>query len=89
MTWQPIATAPKDQRVLLYYPQRLFGVVCGSWQSEEYARKPRPHWSNDRSHVHGVMATREIQPTHWMALPNAPDHDNPGWSDPLQAEKSP
>jgi hypothetical protein len=71
MTWQPIATAPKDRRVLLYYP-RLFGVVCGSWQVEEYARKPRPHWSNDRSHIHGVMASREIQPTHWMDLPDAP-----------------
>ena len=82
-TWQPIDTAPKDQRVLLYYPQRLFGVVCGSWQSEEYVMRPRPHWSNDRSHVHGAMATREHQPTHWMALPDAPDHTNPGRSDPL------
>ena len=89
MTWQTIDTAPKDQRVLLYYPQRIFGVVCGSWQTEDHARKPRPHWRNDSSHLLGIHATRQIQPTHWMALPNAPAHANPGWSDPLQAEKSP
>jgi hypothetical protein len=89
MTWQPIDTAPKDQRVLLYYPQQIFGVVCGSWQTEEYVRKPRPHWRNDSSHLLGIHATRQIQPTHWMALPNAPAQANPGWSDPLQAEKAP
>ena len=72
LAWQPIATAPKDRRVLLYYPQPVFDVVCGSWQAEEYATKPRPHWSNDRHHLYGVHATREIQPTHWMALPDAP-----------------
>jgi hypothetical protein len=72
MTWQPIATAPKDRRVLLYYPQRFPGVVCGSWQSEEFASYPKPHWVNDRSHIHGVLNTRAIQPTHWMDLPDAP-----------------
>ena len=76
LTWQPIDTAPKDQRVLLYYPQRFPGVVCGVWQDEEYARKPQPHWTNDRSHIHGVYASRRIQPTHWMALPDAPAHNS-------------
>ncbi len=77
MTWQPIDTAHKDQRVLLYYPQKIFDVVCGSWQTEKHARKPRPHWRNDSSHILGIHANRQIQPTHWMALPNDPAHDNP------------
>ena len=76
LAWQSIDTAPKDRRVLLYYPQRFPGVVCGVWQDEEYARKPQPHWTNDRSHIHGVYASRKIQPTHWMALPDAPAHNS-------------
>jgi len=72
MTWQPIATAPKDRRVLLYYPQRFPCVVCGFWETDEYATKPRPHWRNDRSRIHGILATRAIQPSHWMELPDAP-----------------
>jgi hypothetical protein len=72
MTWQPIATAPKDRRVLLYYPQRFPGVVCGVWQEEEFARCPKPHWVNDRSRIPGILDTRAIQPTHWMDLPDAP-----------------
>jgi hypothetical protein len=86
LAWQPIDTAPKDRRVLLYYPQRFPGVVCGFWEAEEYAKKPRPHWRNDKSHMHVVHAIRDNQPTHWMALPDAPSHDNPGWSDPLEAQ---
>ena len=75
MTWQPIATAPKDRRVLLYYPQQFPGVVCGVWQEGEFAlfgSCPKPHWVNDRSHIHGVLNTRAIQPTHWMDLPSDP-----------------
>ena len=72
LAWQLIATAPKDRRVLLYYPQRVPNVVCGFWEAEEDARKPRPHWFNDRSHIYGVLNARAIQPTHWMALPNPP-----------------
>jgi hypothetical protein len=85
MTWQPIDTAHKDQRVLLYYPQKIFDVVCGSWQTEKHARKPRPHWRNDSSHILGIHANRQIQPTHWMALPNDPAHDNP---DPASGESA-
>ena len=78
--WRDIGTAPKDRRVLLYYPQLVPGVVCGVWQEgefalwqeEEFARRPKPHWVNDRSHIHGILNTRAIQPTHWMALPDAP-----------------
>ncbi len=72
MTWQPIATSPKDRRVLLYLPSGVGWVVCGEWNADEYSSKPRPHWTNDQAYLYGAIATRRRQPTHWMDLPDAP-----------------
>ena len=70
MEWQPIETAPKDKVVLLY--SQRFGAVVGRWNEEIFASKPRPYWTNDRERLHGVVATRQSQPTHWMPLPPPP-----------------
>ena len=72
MEWQPIETAPKDRRVLLYYPVSPYGehfVVFGRWADERYASCPRPHWSHDMSHLWGARASRAHQPTHWAEVP--------------------
>lgn len=69
--WRPIESAPKDgTTVLLYFPDR--GSVCGSWDKDEYARKPAPYWSRDTERIFGVRETRANQPTHWMPLPEPP-----------------
>lgn len=70
MEWQPIETAPKDKDVLLYLPRR--GAIRGQWNSDKYARVPRPYWSHDREWIFGVRETRDCQPTHWMPLPAPP-----------------
>jgi|GEM_PF-2459301 len=71
MEWQPIETAPKDMDVLLHCPGR--GAVRGKWNADQYARVPRPYWSNDRERTFGTRETRDDQPTHWMPLPEAPN----------------
>lgn len=68
MEWQPIETAPKDARILLRCPRR--GVVCGQWNYDKYASKPKPYWTNDRESLFGVRETRDDQPTGWMPLPD-------------------
>ena len=72
MEWQPIETAPKDTDVLLYCPRR--GAVRGRWDDNQYARVPRPYWSNDRERIFGSRETRIDQPTHWMRLPAPPSN---------------
>jgi hypothetical protein len=71
--WQPIATAPKDQRVLLYVPfptQPI--VVCGRWEPDKYSARPRPYWTNDQERLYGRRDTRQYQPSHWRQLPGKP-----------------
>jgi hypothetical protein len=70
--WQPISTAPKDERILLYVP--AFGpwdsaAWAGSWSwvREQWAIHT-PFASGDKA-VFGVDAP---PPTHWMELPPAP-----------------
>lgn len=64
--------APKGVRVLLLLSTPDRRVVVGSWSDDRHAKRPRPHWKNDLSHLMGVGWTREFQPTHWMLLPEAP-----------------
>jgi len=79
MKWQPIETAPKNVRILLWYPVSIFtgiNIVAGKWDTDKWAVKPRPYWSNDLEQLRGVRSTRENQPTHWMLLPEPlDDHD--------------
>jgi hypothetical protein len=72
--WQPIETAPKNERILLFRPSGYpWGrVVIGQYDNEQYAKQPRPHWRHDLDHILGKREAREVQPTHWQPLPEAP-----------------
>lgn len=73
MTWQPIETAPKDRRVLLYWPEIEYlpeKVACGKWDSDEFAKRPNPFWAPDW--YASKSTCRHWKPTHWMELPEGP-----------------
>ncbi len=66
MTWQPIATAPRDgTRVLLW---------CGTYatvgQFDDMAFRKRPLWLTE--YWLSAEQDRKHQPTHWQALPPSP-----------------
>lgn len=73
--WQPIDSAPKDQRLLLFYPGQLGGWICGHWDDDKYAKNSRPYWRNDRTIYMGVKMCRRHPPTHWMPLPPPPSSE--------------
>ena len=72
--WQPIETAPKDGTAVLVYPATWNGhsVAIAKWESDKYAKKPRPYWSRNDD-LGRVTISREHPPTHWMPLPLSPD----------------
>jgi hypothetical protein len=71
--WQPIETAPKDGTLILAWFTWLHGRVCiCSWNTDRYAKRPRPYWSTLDERVFGISRAREGQPTHWMPLPDPP-----------------
>lgn len=75
MQWQPIETAPKDERILLYRPTAGFPwarVVIGRFDSDRYAKRPRPYWPHELEWVTGKTEGRAANPTHWMPLPGPP-----------------
>ena len=58
--WMPINFAPKDGTILIGFEKEnilLIHFVMGGWHE----------W-----HVYGEIAY-EINPSHWMRLPNVPD----------------
>jgi len=71
--WQPIETAPKDERILLYRPTspEWWRVIGGMYDSDEYAKKPKPYWTVDNWAL-GKLEQRQNAPTHWMPLPEPP-----------------
>lgn len=62
--WRPIATAPKDDDVLLY--EEGEGVRAGYWDDLEAAD---PFW---RAVETQGCTTGRMRPTHWMPLPSPP-----------------
>ncbi len=69
--WQPIGTAPKDRRILLWFP-RLFGNVpyasVGKWDADNYRENPRPFWTCDSERTAGRNTLRVCPPTHWREI---------------------
>ncbi len=66
--WQPIATAPKDRRVLLLTPRYASQQVwIGRWNEDRYSKKPRPYWDIESWRP---TISRGGQPTHWQPLPD-------------------
>jgi len=73
--WQPIETAPKDQRIILCYETCIFTNIfsaCGKWNDDQYSNNPKPYWTHDMEKILGVRETRGQQPIAWMPLPEAP-----------------
>jgi len=72
--WQPIETAPEDQTVLGYRPDRIGrgGRVCVMrFDDGRFTRRPRPFWKTYHGGL-GVQHDRDNPPTHWMPFPAAP-----------------
>lgn len=75
MTWQPIATAPKDGSVVLVWlgdadeSERSFYCIdrtrmgAGGWNFMRGKWRPET----------GLTFTVFVQPTHWMPLPSPPE----------------
>ena len=74
MKWQPIETAPKDGKIVLYRPLAWpwARITIGSWNADGYRKNPRPYWKMDRLDV-SVAQMRKWEPTHWMPLPEPPE----------------
>jgi hypothetical protein len=70
INWQPIETAPKDRRILLYFPDLFSDVAiyCGGWYDDSYNKRPRPYWSADCESWAGKNHLRAHPPTHWAEL---------------------
>jgi len=63
--WLDIATAPRDgSDVLVHRPGERSGIAW--WDSDKYAKRPRPMWVDDRSHM-GRTWCRDHPPTHPLA----------------------
>ena len=61
--WQPIETAPKDGTVILGFEDMYFPML----------------WVHNRWELSGVVwcdGSDEVEPTHWMPLPNPPTELN-------------
>jgi Protein of unknown function (DUF551) len=68
--WQPIETAPKDGTdVLLYLPDADPPVRLGRYVAQGVTRSG--HWFSYAGRVKSPR-DREIVPSHWMPLPEAP-----------------
>jgi hypothetical protein len=69
MDWMPIETAPRDQRILGYTPKIEYASIYGHVriiEASEYKGRP-VEWT----HFAGDDTT-EVEPTHWMPLPDPP-----------------
>jgi hypothetical protein len=58
--WQPIETAPKSKRVLVFVPIKNHRLVIG-WQTMDIGL-----WLDEK------MEPMSYPPTHWMPLPERP-----------------
>jgi len=45
------------------------------WDSNEFARNPKPHFKSERGYLHGKRWELDNQPTHWMPLPKHPTQE--------------
>jgi hypothetical protein len=71
--WKPIATAPKDRRILLWCPMVLSGeCTVGEWNYDRLSRRHRPYWEREDGCNIGITWQRKHQPTHWAELPEGP-----------------
>ena len=63
--WQPIETAPRDKRVLIWSGQEMY---CAHWSRNPMTRDVA--WSVAEWGTEGEQAL--VKATHWMPLPEPP-----------------
>lgn len=69
MNWQPIETAPRDRRILLFHPTLTYRrVMIGCWDEDKHSSRPRPYWTNDACAMRGITDTRKHPPTMWAEI---------------------
>lgn len=76
--WQPISTAPKDgTNFLIFTTER--GISTGQmyreavgYSAEKDAQEWREYWTDFTVGDWGMEEYRELNPTHWMPLPEPP-----------------
>jgi hypothetical protein len=67
--WQPIETAPKDGTAVLLWIAGRQRVAIGLWNTQEYLKRPKPHWDwSASSYTNHLYA-----PSHWLPLPAPPE----------------
>lgn len=67
--WRSMDSVPRDgTRVLVVRKDR---VAVARWNSQQYHKRPRPYWEDDRS-WRGVFSDRAEEPTAWQPLPSPP-----------------
>ncbi|WP_201838859.1 DUF551 domain-containing protein [Microvirga zambiensis] len=80
MNWQLIETAPKDgTRVLVYLPDGKQAVAWWElefepilWDQSREDSKYRSAWTDGTMASWACEEMRELNPTHWMPLPEPP-----------------
>jgi len=87
MTWQMIETAPKDGRLLIvgWDSASVWIVRAAWWRSPEDVEQMRACGSDASaddvgwwSYIHSVTQEKlegSSEPTHWLAMPPAPNGD--------------
>lgn len=64
--WQPIETAPKDQRILVWTGVEMY---CAHWAKNIFTDDEAwivAQWGDNRDQA-------LVRPTHWMPLPEQPE----------------
>jgi len=68
-------SAPHDgTRVLLLVttPDGKLCPVCGSWDLDKGAKRPKPYWANDLEFKHGRAFSRACKPLGWKRVSLTP-----------------
>ena len=74
-TWQPIATAPKDEGVLILATNKR--SFFGSWVEipyQEYRNVDGVYLNHQDASAYWMDSAdgEEVEPSHWMPIPGAP-----------------
>jgi len=77
MTWQLIATAPKDgTEIILFCPTHSQGyeIEIGSWRVDDGCSGDKePLWLDNSYYDFSTgYASTPLEPTHWMPFPEPP-----------------
>lgn len=73
MTWQPIETAPKDGTEILV-ARAGYGMAVVSFRDGEWCNAGEWCFAGDV----GWGGSMDVEPTHWMPLPEPPSGDREG-----------